>query len=231
MEPRGNPTIEAVAAHDPVAALAMALHIPRVPYSWTLNAQFADTTNFTETIEADQQQPLSQRTWIENIEYNILLPGTAGGTNFFAGQILQPLAVASLRYSTGVVVRVWAYDAPKFVIAQDWTPIENLLSNIKQNWMAGWRIERQGALKVDMQLTQGPASTNTNVGPMTVNVTFNGFQFFDPFIDLCPPEAAAEALREAGYCLPDVHGCCGAVAKRLGIQAPPAQRQYPQGRR
>lgn len=216
MEPKGNPTIEHMAAHDPVAALAMALHVQRVPYSWTITGQFSTLDNFEETVAANQQEPLSQRTWIESIEYNILLP------NVFTGQVLKSLSDAALRYSTGVIARLWCYDGPKYVIAQDFTPLENLLSNVEMRWPAGWRLEKNAALKADLQLTQAPYASDSNIGPMIVNITFNGFQFFDPFIDQVPPFIAAQALREAGYCLPDVGVCAAKVRNSMGIgQLPP----------
>lgn len=212
---KGNRTIEDVAATDPVMALAMALRIPKVPYGWTIQGIFQSTTDFEGIVEAYQEQPLAQRTWIEDVKFSIWLP------NQFDGQVLTTLSTAMLLAQTGVLCQLWSYDAPKYIIAP-FTPLETLFSTpfggTRKSWMSGWRIERQGALKADLQLQQSPAGASDNVGPMTVNITFQGWQFFDPYIDEVTPEEATCVLRDSGYAVgPGVRECAQSVRRQNGL--------------
>ena len=205
-------TIEALAARDPVYALAVALGIPRVPYGWALQGIFADTTNFDVIVQALQQEPLAQRTWVRRAKFSIWLP------NYFPNQVLSTLAASQLRAETGVLAQVWSYDAPKFIIAS-FSPLETLFGGDgADDWVRGWRIERQGALKADLQLQQGPGGTTTNVGPMTVNLQFLGSQFFDPYIDEVSPYEARCVLEASGFRAgTHVQECARSVRKNLGL--------------
>jgi hypothetical protein len=204
-------TIADIASYDPVFALALAMQIPQVPYSWTLTGVLNDTTDLNTPFEALQQEPLAQRTWVRDIAWSINLP------NFFNQQVLSTLATAMYRASTGVQAQVWAWDAPKYIIAP-YSPLETLFPNLVARWAHGWRLERLTALKADLLLTQAPAGATSNVGPLTVNITFNGFQFFDPYIDEVPPGEARCVLEKAGFPVgPSVYSCIQGVRSSVGM--------------
>lgn len=209
----GEQTIEAMAARDPVYALAYALGIPKVPYAWALQGIFNDTTDFNTIVQALQQAPLAQRTWVRKVKFSLWLP------NYFPNQVLSTLAAAQLRAETGILAQVWSYDAPKYVIAS-FSPLETLFGGQdgSDDWVRGWRLERQGALKADLQLQQGPGGTTTNVGPMTVNLQFLGSQFLDPYIDEVSPYEARCVLEKSGFRTgTHVQECAKAVRKNIGV--------------
>jgi hypothetical protein len=205
--------IEDLATEDPVAALMLALGVKKAPYSFSLKGSFATLDVGGQAIEMKQDTPLSQRMWVNNIAYSISLP------HVFEGQVFKSLSDAMLRASTGISIRVWIYDGlGKWVIAQDFTPLENLCNNLFQNWVAGWRLEYLQAMKVEAILTSAPYAEGDD-GPLDLTLTFNGYSFLDQCVEVRPIEAS-RALLKLGYRVPDLSVSTEAIQS---LDIPPAR--------
>lgn len=187
-----------IAVYDPIVALGLLLHIPRIPISMNCVASFSSFDTGQLPIEGDLDTTITQRTWIDNIAYSLQLP------NVFAGNIFKPQYDAYLKQQPGISVKVIVQSGPRYLVSPAYTPLENFSNLFAMRWAQGWPLFKQQSIQTFFQLTQAPPSTSPNAPPYNVTLTFNGWQFLDHTLDEVSPDDAAKRLRSMGMCVPDV---------------------------
>ena len=191
-------SIQDLAIYDPVAALGILLHIPRIPISMNCVATFQSFDTTQAPVEGDLDTTITQRTWIDNVAYSLQQP------NIFSGNILKTLYDTMLKGQPGISVQITTYSGPRYVVSPSFTPIENFVDTFQKRWQMGWPLFKQQSIKTLFQLTQAPPSTSPNGPPYKVTLTFNGWQFLDHTIENVPTDEAARRLRDMGFCVPEV---------------------------
>jgi len=201
--------IPLLALYDPIAAYALSQGIPRIPFVMNCAASFQSFALNQIPIEGDLDTVIPCRTWIQRVDYSLQQP------NVFSGNVFKTLYDANLKQAPGVAVRVSVHSGPRYLVAPNFTPLENFTNIIMDTWPAGWTLYKQQSIKAEFILTQAPPATAPNGPPYNVTLTFTGWQFLDPSLDNMDPDDAAQRLRDAGYCVP----CVSACAKKLSGSA------------
>lgn len=226
MEPR-EVDLQKIALHDPIAAYGLFLGVPITPYSFSISASFpslavpnpnASVPGNAQTIEADMDiaSQLAQRTWIDNVTYTLRLPNafTQNGDDP-PGNIFKPQFDAFLKQSPGIDVQLQVLGGPKYFLSVDPVPIENVIDLIcTPRWPAGMPLYKNQAIRGFFTLVQSPGGLPAGassggppeqLGPYTVIMTFNCWQFLDVSVDAIDVRTAIRKLREAGFCIPQIH--------------------------
>ena len=199
IEPRAD-WIGEIAALDPVSAYGLVLGIPRIPICINASGSFPSTLALGAIpITATIDTTIAQRTWIDNVTYDLQVP------NQFQGSVLKTLSDAMLKFSPGVGVALEVQSGPRYVVSEDFTPLENFVNAINSRWTRGWPLFKQQSLLIQFSLTQLPSGSST--GPYNVTMTFNGWQFLDHTVDEVSVDVAARKLREMGFWLPRAVEC------------------------
>jgi hypothetical protein len=193
--------IPLLALYDPIAAYALSQHIPRIPFVMNCAASFSSFALDQLPIEGDLDTVIPDRTWIARIDYSLAQP------NVFSGNVFKTLYDSNLKAAPGVSVRVSVHSGPRYLVAPNFTPLENFANVILDTWPAGWVLYKQQSIKAEFILTQAPPSVSPNAPPYNIVLTFTGWQFLDPSLDNMDPNDAAQRLRDAGYCVPTVGEC------------------------
>jgi hypothetical protein len=209
MQPQVD-NIPLLALYDPIAAYAIAMHIPRIPFVMNCAASFQSFALNQIPIEGDLDTVIPDRTWIQRINYSLQQP------NVFAGNVFKTLYDSQLKAQPGISVRVTVHSGPRYLVAPEFTPLENFANVIMDTWPAGWVLYKQQSIKAEFILTQAPPSVTPNGPPYNVVLTFTGWQFLDPSIDNMDPDDAAERLRAAGYTVPCVSSCAKKLSSTAG---------------
>ena len=228
MEPR-EVDLQKIALHDPIAAYGLFLGVPITPYSFSISATFPtlaipDMTTTPPTVNAqvveadmDVASQLAQRTWIDNVTYALRLPNafTFNGDRVPPGNIFKPQFDAYLKQSPGIDVQLQVLGGPKYFLSVDPVPLENVIDLIcTPRWPAGMPLYKNQAIRGFFTLVQSPGGlppgTATGgppgqTGPYTVIMTFNCWQFLDVSVDAIDVRTAIRKLREAGFCIPQIH--------------------------
>ena len=200
MEPRAV-DIRDIALWDPIAAYGLLLGIPRVPFAMNTQAIFSTLqVGGGLPVEGDLDTTIAYRTWIDNIQYSVQTP------NVFAGNVFKSLFDAMLRFGEpGIAVRVTVLSGPKYLVSPNFTPINNFVQLINSpRWPMGWPLFKQQTIKTEFILTYANGPYAQQAGPLTVTMTYNGWQFLDHTLDEMDPKVAARKLREAGITVPTV---------------------------
>jgi hypothetical protein len=201
MEPKAQ-HIQDIALVDPIAAYGIVLGIPRVPISINASGTFSSPSVNQLPIEAGLDTTIAQRTWIQNLQYDIQQP------NVFVGSIFYPQYIAYLRQSPGIAVRLTVEGGPRYLVSPEFTPLNNLTQQFNDpGWVAGWPLFKQQNISVEFMLTVAYPTTGGNTGPYNVTLTFNGWQFLDHTVDEISVDVAASKLRSLGFCVPNAVGC------------------------
>jgi len=200
MEPKPQ-YIQDLAVMDPIAAYGIVLGIPRIPISINASGSFSSAALGQLPIEAGLDTTIAQRTWIDNIQYDLQQP------NVFAGQIFKTLYDANLRQAPGVSVRLTVHSGPRYLVSPKFTPLNNFVNLISSRWTSGWPLFKQQNIEVEFMLTQGFPATEPNAPPYNVTLTFNGWQFLDHSCDEISVDVAACKLRELGFWVPPAVEC------------------------
>lgn len=200
MQPQAS-NIRDIAIYDPVTAYGLLLGIPRVPYIFNVRGTFSSFTIPANPVIGDLNidGTIAQRTWIEKIDYSLLVP------NAFAGNVFKTLWDSQLKQQPGINVKLSIRSGPRYVVSPQFTPLENLAQLWAVRWPAGWPLYKQQSVQAEFQLTQPPGGTTTP--PYTVVLTFSGWQFLDYTVDEITPETARVRLKEAGIWVPNDPGC------------------------
>jgi hypothetical protein len=188
--------IQEIAAVDPIAAYGIVLGVPRIPIAFNAQGTFNSFALGQLPLNAALDATIAQRTWIDNIQYDLQQP------NVFSGNIFKTLYDANLRFAPGVSVLVTVHSGPKYLVAPNFTPLNNLVNLLASRWPAGWPLFKQQSILVQMQLTQAPPGTGGNGPPYVVTITFNGWQFLDHTVDEIAVDVAACELRKMGFWVP-----------------------------
>jgi hypothetical protein len=186
---------------DPIAAYGIILGIPRIPISFNASGSFSSFVLNQDPIEGDLDTTIAQRTWIDNLQYDLQQP------NVFSGNIFKTLYDAMLRQAPGVSVRVTVHSGPRYLVSPKFTPLNNFVNLISSRWVSGWPLFKQQSIEVEFMLTQAPPSVNPNGPPYNVTLTFNGWQFLDHTVDEISVDVAAYKLRELGFWVPPAVEC------------------------
>lgn len=195
MEPRPQ-YIQDIAALDPIAAFGIVLGVPRIPISINASGSFS-TAAVGEQIEAALDTTIAQRTWIDNLQYDLQQP------NVFAGQIFKTLYDAMLRQAPGISVQAQVQGGPRYLVSPKFTPLNNFVNLINSRWLAGWPLFKQQSILITFLLTQAFPASEPNSPPYDVTLTFNGWQFLDHTVDEVAVDVAAAELRKMGFWVPD----------------------------
>lgn len=199
--------IKKLAIYDPIAAYGILLGIPRVPLLMNASVSFTTFTTDQTPLEAALDTTLAYRTWIDNITYSINPQGQ------FEGNVFQTQYAAYLRMATGIAVRAQVLAGPKYVISQQFTPLENYVNVMASRYPAGWPLFKQQQINHEFILTAIPGGSTTNLDSYDVTVTYAAWQFLDPSLDEMDAEQARECLRASGI---EVPKACGNVRANLG---------------
>lgn len=194
MIPRDH-DIRNLALYAPRHAYAMMIGVPRVPFVNDIPIQFSSSTVNAPPVNQNFQNNLTQNTLIERVAYNISQP------NSFPGSPFQTLYFNQLKQSgqTGVGVQLSVYGGPKYEVNNTFTELGNLIDVFAMTWPQGWPLYKQSNVKVSAILTQTPVSV-----PMTVTLTFLGWQFLDKSIDDMSDKDARANLRKLKIETPDL---------------------------
>jgi hypothetical protein len=199
MDPNVIPSsIQDLAVYDPIAALGILLHVPRVPISMNAAVSFSSFDVGQPPLEGDLDTTITQRTWIDNIAYSLQQP------NVFAGNIQKTQYDAYLKQQPGLSVQIQVHSGPRYLVSPAYTPLENFTNLFAMRWSKGWPLFKNQSIKVFFQLTQAPPATAPNGPPYDVTMTFNGWQFLDHTLDNLSADDAAKQLRAMGFCVPCV---------------------------
>jgi hypothetical protein len=193
--------IQDLAVMDPIAAYGIVLGIPRIPISINASGAFSSFALNQLPIEAGLDTTIAQRTWIDNLQYDLQQP------NVFAGNIFKTLYDAMLRQAPGIAVRCTVHSGPRYLVSPKFTPINNFVNLISSRWVSGWPLFKQQNIEVEFLLTQAPPSIAPNGPPYNVTLTFNGWQFLDHTVDEISVDVAACKLRDLGFWVPPAVEC------------------------
>jgi hypothetical protein len=193
--------IQDLAVMDPIAAYGIVLGIPRIPISINAKGTFSSFVLGQLPIEAGLDTTIAQRTWIDNVQYDLQQP------NVFAGSIFKPQYDAFLRQAPGVSVRLTVHSGPRYLVSPKFTPINNFVNLISSRWTSGWPLFKQQNIECEFMLTQAPPSVNPNGPPYIVTLTFNGWSWLDHTVDEISVDVAACKLRELGFWVPAAVEC------------------------
>lgn len=126
---------------------------------------------------------------------------TAAGAEDFLNQAGSPfstLAQTMLKSQPGVSVRVAVEGNPRYVVSNQFTPLENFAALALCKQFQGWPLYKTQKIQIDFVLTQLPF-TITSSTPYIINVTFNGWQFLDPIANRMSRKEARAHLRRMGF--------------------------------
>jgi hypothetical protein len=194
MQPR-TIDMENLALTDPVACLGILLGIDRIPFQVSMAGSFSTLAPSSgPPVQATfSQNAISQRTWVEEITYDLQVP------NVFPNQIFKPQFDAMLKASPGIAVQLEVMAGPKYLISPDFTPLESVSHFLQSGkWPAGWPLRKYQTVNGLFLLTQSPGGAPSSQGPYNFVLTFSGWQFEDCRFDDMDPECARDKLREAG---------------------------------
>jgi hypothetical protein len=202
MEPKAQ-WIEEIAMLDPIAAYGLVMGVPRIPISINASGSFSSFALNQIPIQAGLDTTIAQRTWIDNITFDISLP------NVFQGQILVSEFMAYLRQNPGIGVRLTVHSGPRYLVSPQFTPLNNFVNILASRWQRGWPLFKQQNIEVEFELVAGIVSGlgEENGPPYNVVLTFNGWQFLDHTVDEISVDTAARKLREMGFWLPRAVEC------------------------
>ena len=195
MEPKPQ-YIQDLAVMDPIAAYGIVLGIPRIPISINASGSFSSAALGQLPIEAGLDTTIAQRTWCDNLQYDLQQP------NSFAGSVFKTQYDAYLRQAPGVSVRLTVHSGPRYLVSPRFTPLNNFVNLISSRWMSGWPLYKQQNVECEFMLTQIPPSV-----PYVVTLTFNCWSFLDHTIDEVSVDVAACKLRELGFWVPPAVEC------------------------
>lgn len=202
MQPKAQ-WIEEIAMLDPIAAYGLVMGIPRIPISINAAASFSSFALNQLPTDAGLDTTIAQRTWIDNLTYDVALP------NVFQGNILSSLFMAQLRKNPGVGVRLTVHSGPRYLVSLNPTPLDNFVNTMCSRWQQGWPIFKQQNILVEFSLLAGIVSglSGDNGPPYNITLTFNGWQFLDHTVDEISVDTAARKLRELGFWVPRAVEC------------------------
>jgi hypothetical protein len=193
--------IQDLAIMDPIAAYGIVLGIPRIPIAFNASGSFSSFALGQAPIESGLDTTIAQRTWIDNIQYDLQQP------NVFQGQVFKTLYDAMLRQAPGISLRVTVHSGPRYLVSPQFTPLNNFVNLMASRWPAGWPLFKQQNLEIEFLLTQAPPTSGGNGPPYNVTLTLNGWQFLDHTADEISVDVAACKLRELGFWVPPAVEC------------------------
>jgi hypothetical protein len=194
--------IQDLAIIDPIAAYGIVLGIPRIPISINASGSFSNILPEQGPIDAGLDTTIAQRTWIDNMQYDVQQP------NVFAGNIFKTLYDACLRQVPGIGIRCTVHSGPRYLVSPNFTPLNNFVNLMASRWPAGWPLYKQQNIEVEFILLQNPPfPTDVNLPPYNITLTFNGWQFLDHTVDEISVDVAACKLREMGIWVPPAVEC------------------------
>jgi hypothetical protein len=196
-----------LALYDPIAAYGILLGIPRVPIIMNSSVSFTTFTTEQIPIEAALDTTLAYRTWIDTVTYSVNPQGQ------FQGNVFQTTYAGYLRFATGISVRAEVLAGPKYIISQQFTPLENYCFQFAARYPAGWPLFKQQQINHEFMLTAVPGGSTTNLTSYDVTLTYAGWQFLDPSLDEMDASEARECLRNSGINVPEP---CKNVRANLG---------------
>jgi hypothetical protein len=200
VEPKSQ-YIQDLAIMDPIAAYGIVLGIPRIPICINASGSFSSAALDQLPIDAALDTTIAQRTWIDNLQYDVEQP------NVFAGNIFKTLYDACLRQVPGIGVKLTVHSGPKYIVSQQFTPLNNLVNLLNSRWTSGWPLYKQQNILVQFILLQPFPASEPNAPPYDVTLTFNGWQFLDHTVDEISVDVAACKLRELGFWVPPAVEC------------------------
>lgn len=192
MQPRDH-DIHNLAIYAPRVALGMILGVPRVPFVNELQLQFSSSVVNAPPVNQNFSNNITQDTLIERVSFNIFSPNT------FPGSPFQSLYFNQLKQSgrTGVGVELSVFGGPKYAVNNTFTDVGNLADVFAVTWPAGWPLAKQSNVKASAILLDTPVSV-----PLTLTLTFLGWQFLDKVMDDMSDAEARKRLIDLGVPTP-----------------------------
>jgi hypothetical protein len=191
-------TIEEVAMWNPVVALARAMGAEWVPFTLNIRSAFTDpNVNVTAVVSFEgSTERFNMVTIIDEVNYQIDTP------NLNPGNALQAINAWFFARQSGIQSTLIVDGAPRYVIAPFFTPLENLLSSLAENWPMGWTLGYTQTMKMQFK-----ATLPIPVLPANITVTVRCWQpsagnLF--FVGMTDP-VARTLLQRLGYSVPIVN--------------------------
>ena len=178
---------------NPRAALGIILGIPRVPIAMNAVGTFSNPATGQVAILGALDTTVTQETWIQRVNYSIIQP------NSFQGNIFKAQSDYFFKFVSGINVQCEINSGPRYVTNIEPTPIENFADLMACNWPSGWPLYSEQSLRVFYSLSQPLPSV-----PVTVTLSFLGWQFLDRCIDRIGDEYARAQLRKLGINSPSL---------------------------
>jgi len=192
--------IEKLALHDPVAAYGRLLGIPTAPVSFNSVVSFNNFSLQQIPLQAGLDTTIAFRTWIDSLTFDLQCPG------LFTGNVFQSLFLAQLKQNPGVSIQMQVQSGPKYLVSQQFTPLQNFVNMFASRWPGGWVLYKQQNILTSFMLTQVPSGDDSGLNAYNITLTFNGWQFLDHTLDEMTGEEAACKLRDKGFNIPEMCG-------------------------
>lgn len=190
--------IEKLALTDPVAAYGRLLGIPTAPVTFNTVVSFSSFALNQIPLQQGLDTTIAFRTWIDNLTFTVATPG------LFVGNIFQTLFLSQLKKSTGVSIQVIVHSGPKYLVSEQFTPLENFVNEFASRWPAGWPLYKQQNILTNFMLTQVPSGDDSNIESYDITLSWNGWQFLDHTLDEMDGPMAACKLKEYGFNIPEI---------------------------
>lgn len=181
-----------LALYDPIAAWGILCGIPRTPILLNSSVSFTTFPPDTVPLQAALDTTLAFRTWIDSITYSINPIGQ------FSGNVFQTQYSGYLRLATGISVRAQVRSGPKYIVSEQFTPLENYVNVMASRYPAGWPLYKQQQINHEFILTAVPGGSTTNLTAYNVTITYAAWQFLDPSLDDMDASYARKCLIASG---------------------------------
>lgn len=190
-----DPIILEVARKSPRAALARLRGAIDAPFEATVYATFNATTDTIASGDLDAPL-LGAEFWVREVVYDIQVPVA------FAGNVLKPLNDFLYNKTSGIAARLVVTGKPRYDVAPNYVPLSNMFDFIGRNWPHGWLLTKYNGVHMDFR-PQSPLP----FAPVTIAVTFRGFQYLCQGIDTMSLDAVFCELQRRGYDVAENRNC------------------------
>jgi len=167
----GDLNIYELAQYSPQLALARYMGVQLAPFLLNIRTSFVDSTvtadpvSFDGPTSASGNISISQPTIVDQIMYEIDAP------NAFSGNVFKSMNDFFYQLQSGIQAQLWVTGAPRYSVANFFTPLRSLLAGLAEGWPIGWVLGYTQSIMMQFQQTIPVPTFPTNV-----TVTFRLWQ-------------------------------------------------------
>jgi hypothetical protein len=176
-----------LASLSPKAAWAELTGVSRAPITANCVGVFSSTDQKFADADLDLTI-LGADTFVEDVVFDIQVPSA------FTGNVLQTLWQWFYNQTSGIAATLQVTGRPKYTVADNPTPLKNLLRFIGDKWPNGWLLYKDNSIHM-RYVPQSPIP----IAPVTITTTFNAWQYVASDIDNMPIGKVIDKLGALGY--------------------------------